>query len=522
MRFRLLVAGLFATAASTALAQAPVGPSGTVSAILQADWDTLDPHRTRSTYGFQLATIMYDRVVALDASGRIVPYLAESWDVEPKGVTFRIRPGVTCADGSPVSAETVARSFQRLADPATRAPYLTRTFGKDAPTITHDAAQRSVSIRLAGPHSDLLLGLAMPWSSIVCQAGLENGDALQSSPQGSGPFRLVESRRGDRYTFTARADHAWGPSGALATIQGFPGTLVLRVSPNATTSANLLITGEVNLVSVTGRDVERLARERGLHRTDMMLFGSDMMLYSQAPGRVTLDAKVRRALSHALDPAAFNRAFSFGLGTPLDTMTTPSMQCYEAGVGISAVRFDVNASHALLREAGWKRNARGLYERDGQTLRIRIAGNRLQNAGPEYVLEAWRAIGVDASLTTAEFNTWLETLNRTADWDASVMPFNSVLPSPSLFVPLISGPPSPVGSNFMGAENPAFVEAARAALAGTANERCPLWAVTERVPLEAADVRPLVGRNVSTFTRGVMAQMLSGTVFDPHSLRSTR
>lgn len=513
---RIALAAL--AAALPSLVPPAYAQAGTVQAVLQADWDTLDPHRTRTTVGQQMAVSLYDRLVALAPDGKIVPYLAESWQADATGATLVIRAGATCADGTPVTAEVAARSLQRLADPETKAPYLTRTFGRGAPSIGFDAAARTVSIKLAAPNSDLMLALAMPWSSIVCPAGLANGDALQATPQGSGPYRLAAAARGDRYTLTRRGDHGWAPQVGAAAGEA-PGTLVLRVTPNVTTAANLIVTGEVNLVSITGRDVERLAGERSLKRTDVTLFGTDGLLYSQAEGRVTADPKVRLALSHAVDQVGFNRAFTFGLGTPLDTLTTPSMQCYSAGHGGANPKFDVARAHALLGEAGWKRNAQGLYEKDGRTLKVRIAGSRTQNAGPEFILEAWKAIGVDASLAMADFNGWLEILTKTADWDATVMPFNSVLPSPSLFVAQLTGAAPPAGSNFQGRENAAYAAAAQAALAAGPEERCAKWQTAERLVLEAGDSKALVARNVSTFTRGISVSMLAGTVFDPHSLR---
>lgn len=497
---------------------AAAGAQGTVVAVLAADWDTLDPHRTRSTNGFQMALALYDRLVALHPSGRIVPYLAERWQHADGRLTLTLRADARCADGTPVDAEVVAQSLRRLAAPQTQAPYAARTFGRGEPAITHDPAARTVTIATQHPHSDLLLALAMPWASIVCAAGLAPAAPLDATPQGSGPYTLEASERGSRYTLRRRVDHRWEPDvGAAA--EGRPDRLELRVSANASTTANLLITGDVQLASITGREVERLSRERALRRVDVTLFGADALLFSQAPGRVTADRRVRQALAHAIDAVGFNRAFAFGLGAPSDTLTTPSMQCYDASVGSASVRHDPARTGALLQEAGYRRGAHGFYEKDGRRLRVRIAGHRGQNAGPEYLMALWRAQGIEATLAVAEFNTWLETVSRTTDWDVSVMPLNSVIPSPSLFVAQLTGAAPPKGSNFMGRENPAYAAAARAALAAGPDERCARWADAERIVLESVDLRPLVARQVSTFLRGVRANLISGTVFDPHSLR---
>ena len=74
----------------------------------------------------------------------------------------------------------------------------------------------------------------------------------------------------------------------------------------------------------------------------------------------------------------------------------------------------------------------------------------------------------------------------------------------------------------MGRENPAYAAAAQAALAAGPAERCAKWAAAEKIILESGDSKPLVARNVATFTRGLTVEMISGTVFDPHSLRIVR
>ncbi|MEZ5713706.1 MAG: ABC transporter substrate-binding protein [Paracoccaceae bacterium] len=496
----------------------PAFAQGSVTTVLAADWDTLDPHLTKSTHGFQMALALYDRVVALDADGTIVPYLATSWEARPDGVTLQIGEGATCADGTPVDAAIVAASMARYADPATNAPYRGRTFGTGAATVTHDDAAQTVTIALETPNSDLMLSLAMPWSSVVCPAGLAAPEGMQAEPQGSGPFTLTESRRGDTYVMKRRDDRGWGPS--LGELTGSPPeTLTVRVSANTTTTANLFVTGEANVVSITGKDIERLAAEPSVDRQDITLFGSDGLMFAHMPGRVTNEPLVRRALSHAVDREGFNRAFAFGYGTVLDTLTTPSMQCYDASVGANTPGYDLARAEELLIEAGFARNSDGQWERDGAPLTIRVIGYGSQNAGPEFLMESWRQFGIDASLVMGEFGSWFETLQAMTDWDASIFPYNSSIPSPSLFVAQITGAPKPAGPNYQGEENPRYAEAARAALAAGPEDRCALWAAAEQILLDEADTLPLVARNVATFTRGVSVQMISGTVYEPNALR---
>ncbi len=490
-----------------------------VTLAMSADYDTLDPHKTRTTPTYPLIFAVYDRLVAVGEKGEIVPALAESWTTTPTSVTAKIRKGVTCSDGSAITPEVVARSMKRLGAPETAAPYASRTFGRAGFEITNDA--ESVTIKLNAPNSDLLLSLAMPWSSIVCAAGLDKPEALQSAPIGSGPYTIAEAVRGDRYTFKIRDGYAWGPEGVTATTPDLPKEIRMRVVTNMTTAANLLLGGDINLASISGRETERLARETSLIRYDATLFGTDAVSYHQGADRPTADARVRRALSHAVDGAAFNKAMNFGLGVPLDTLTTPSMQCYDKSVGTANLTYDVAKAKALLAEAGFKANASGVLEKDGKPLTVRIAGSNTQNAGPEYLLEAYRAIGVDAKLTMAEFNSWLETLTKTANWDVFVNPLNSVMPSPSIFIAQLSGNAPPTGSNIAAVQNEAYAKAAQEALAAGESDRCAKWAAAERELLGTGDIKALSARVISHFSKGVKVRAL-GSVVLPWTLRTVR
>lgn len=55
-------------------------------------------------------------LTTLDASGKILPLLAESWDVSDDTLTytFHLKPGATFQDGSSVEAKDVAYSVKRL------------------------------------------------------------------------------------------------------------------------------------------------------------------------------------------------------------------------------------------------------------------------------------------------------------------------------------------------------------------------------------------------------------------------
>jgi peptide/nickel transport system substrate-binding protein len=432
---------------------------------------------------------------------------------------LKLRPGVTCADGSAMTPSVVAASLERLGHPDTKAPYAYRTLGRAGYAVTADDAAGTVKLSLKAPHSDLLLGLAMPWASVICKAGLENPEALASKTFGSGPFTLEDVKRGASYTLKARPDYAWGPNGAATATAGFPETLIFRVIDNQSTAANLLLTKELDTAYIFGQDIERMAKESGLTRQDAMAVGAEALTFHQGEGHPTADPMVRRALAMAIDGQAYNRAAYFGLGKTMMTITTPTMDCYDESLGKYSIPHDVAGAKKLLEQAGWKAGSDGKLAKNDQPLTLRIAGSKTQNSGPEYLLEALTEIGATATLNVQDFNSWIDLLVKTDNWDVTVDPLGSVMPSPSIFYGQLAGPAPPGGGNFPRIKNAAYDEAGARALAAAPGDRCKLWNEAEKAMLEGNDVKPLVVQQSGVFSRNVKVQMFTVNVLNPISLR---
>jgi peptide/nickel transport system substrate-binding protein len=515
--FALAIAAAALMPVPPSLAQGPQ-PAGTITARMAGDWDTLDPQKTRATYGYQMAYALYDRLVAIDA-GKIVPSLAASWELGANEITLKLRPDVTCADGSRITPSVVAASFQRLGNPDTKAPYAYRTLGRAGYDVTADDTAGTIKLSLHAPNSDLLLGLAMPWASVICKAGLDNPDALAAKTFGSGPFTLEDVKRGASYTLKARPDYAWGPNGAATATLGFPATLIFRVIDNQSTAANLLLTRELDTAYIFGPDIERLAREPGLSRQDAMAIGAEALTFHQGEGHPTADPIVRRALAMAIDGQAYNRAAYFGLGRTMSGLTTPTMDCYDESLGKAAIPYDVPGAKRMLEQAGWKPGPDGKLALNGQPLTLRIAGSKTQNSGPEYLLEALTDLGATASLNVQDFNGWIDLLVKTDSWDVTVDPLGSVMPSPSIFYGQLAGAAPPGGGNFPRIRNAAYEEAAAHALTAAPGDRCRLWQQAERAMLDSNDVKPLVVQQSGVFSRNVKLQMFTVNVLSPISLR---
>ena len=103
---------------------APNVPQGGVFTRLWADPPTLDPALTGDTRSAGIVVEVFSGLVAFDTDLRIVPDIAESWEISENGTvyTFRIRPNARFHDGKPVTAHDFKYSLERAANPDTPSP----------------------------------------------------------------------------------------------------------------------------------------------------------------------------------------------------------------------------------------------------------------------------------------------------------------------------------------------------------------------------------------------------------------
>lgn len=90
-----------------------------------ADPESLDPHKTSTTYEADILRDLFLGLTTEDAKSQTIPGAAESWTVSDDGktYTFKLRQGATWSDGSPVTADDFVYSWRRVLDPATGSEY---------------------------------------------------------------------------------------------------------------------------------------------------------------------------------------------------------------------------------------------------------------------------------------------------------------------------------------------------------------------------------------------------------------
>src|SRR5215475_8333915 len=112
----IAVGGLALTLAACGSSSGNGGSSGgqqfadgkTFTLVLGADPGNLDPHLTSLSVTLEVDRFLYDSLVNIDPSGNLVPGLAASFEGTTTTAKYVLRKGVTCSDGTPLTASVVA------------------------------------------------------------------------------------------------------------------------------------------------------------------------------------------------------------------------------------------------------------------------------------------------------------------------------------------------------------------------------------------------------------------------------
>lgn len=458
-----------------------------------------------------LSPYAYDTLVNVTADGDIVSGLAEEWSADADSAAFTLKEGITCSDGTPLTASTVAAAIEYVNDSANGSVM----FGLRVPTVpltaTADDAARTISVELEQPFSFILNTVGL--LPIVCQSALDDFDSIADATAGTGPYVLTDAVAGQTYTFTVRDDYTWGPDGATTAEQGIPETIVLRVIKDDTTRANLLLSGEINYAPVAGQDRSRLDAQ-SLASNDVSSANA-WLTFNEVEGRATSDPDVRLAIAQALDLKQVLTIVSEGANTPATGLTPGELAaCQGDTVSGTQPAYDIDAAQALLDDAGWVAGADGIRERDGQKLQLdlRYQGSETSH-GPaaEYIAEELAKVGVGITLVEDTYDDLIQWWFSTNDYDLSIGAMGLGLPSDG--VPYLTGEAAPNGTNVFGIQNEEFAQLAAEASVLPAEEACDVYHEAEKSLWNNVDIVPIANKVVKYYIAGAeVAGVQWGTV----------
>lgn len=517
----LAVGGLAGCGGSTTAASGTAKSyvsNGTLTYVIPASPGKLDPQQSLQVYELAIAPFAYDPLIHISPQGKIVSGLATTWQQSGRTYTFTLRKNVTCSNGTPLTPADVAANLNYAANASNKSPLADLAIPVGS-TATANGSAGSVTLTTPTPSAFVLYNLSL--LLMVCPNGMANRSILTSHTSGTGPYVLTNANPGVSYTYTRRTGYSWGAGGATNSALGQPKTIVFKVIANQTTTANLLLQGQVNIATVASVDRTRLAAAHLFNRVSRTLLGE--IWFNQAPGHPGASVAVRRALTMALDTPSVGNVLAEGHGSPaIDLESTAPAACPGVTTG-SLPGFNLAAAKSLLSKAGWIAGPDGIRVKDGKPLSVRViyltdyTGDFTD--ATQLAAQEWKALGVKVTLVGQTTPTLTSTLLTTGNWDVS---WNIVGGgNPALFVPYIEGPASPAGLNFAHINDPTYNTLANEATSKPGLTGCSLWNRAEESLFTQADVVPFVDDTIPTWGSGAIFTVSPGGII-PTSIRMVR
>ncbi|MFE3189824.1 ABC transporter substrate-binding protein [Nocardia sp. NPDC059240] len=387
-------AGLVAVACGGSGGNARGGGVLRVGALGKSAKIERDPHRTLSNDSdFLIASLVFDALTVPGANPTVAPRLASGWTQleDARNWRFTIAAGARFHDGSPVGAEDVVWSLQRLREIAgeTKVPVA----GADA--ISADGVD-AVRITTASANRDLPMLLRL--MTFVVKAGTTDF----TSPVGSGPFRLESYHDGNARLVRNDAWHGGAPRLDAIEVQRFESTTAL---------ANAVMAGQIDLASNVGAVAGRTAA--GRRELSVVRRANDVVIpivMRTADGPFA-DTRVRTALRLAVDRDAMVKQVTSGYGSPANDVLGTADANYDTT--LPKRDRDLARARTLLAEAGFDTGRTyQLVTKDeavGEVDSARLFATQVAEAGVKL-----EVVVQDANVFYDQ--TWLKAPLYTANW----------------------------------------------------------------------------------------------------------
>ncbi|MEX2542912.1 MAG: ABC transporter substrate-binding protein [Trueperaceae bacterium] len=296
---------------------------------------TLDP---QGINGLDIGTTtaanhIFDTLVVRD-SDTFEPSVAESWsNPDARTWVFKLREDVLFHDGSPLTSEDVKTSMDRYVELDGPAAALF------SPITVTTNGDYEVVMTTEEPMGTLLVNLTRMFIGSSEDIATED---FGTAPVGTGPFTIEDFEVDNRVVLSANEDY-WAGAPSL------DGLELLRI-PEVSSRLTALRTGEIDLTWLIPADqLRQLQEEQNIEIASVPSYGSYVIWFNSSQEPFT-DARVRRAVWHAIDFEAAIENLYEGIGVAADAPITPQVFGYAPQ---RPYEYDPELARSLLAEAGF-------------------------------------------------------------------------------------------------------------------------------------------------------------------------
>jgi peptide/nickel transport system substrate-binding protein len=416
-------------------------------------WNLLTSNETSSAL---ILDLMFEGLTSMDiAKGEIEPGLAESWTHSPDFLTwtFKLKKDITWSDGVPFTADDVVFTLRDLIynDSVITGYRQLLTVAKKKMAI-RKLDKYTVEFRLPTTFAVFERMAGFPvfpkhkLEGFIRKNTFNSAWSIETDVReivGTGPFTIEKYEPGQS-TVLKRNPNYWKKDSAGNTLPYLDRIVILTVKDK-----NAMIlkfkNDETDFVELISGDdypvLKPLEAEKNftIYRLGPRT-GHEHIIFNQNPGadkktgKPYLDPvklawftnkRFRQALAHALDRESMVKIALNGLGVVIHSSMGPSAG-YFHNDKVKRYDYDPEKARAILHEEGFRDsdNDGVLEDPRGNPVEFTIYtnyGNTRREQYAEIIRKDFEKIGIKAHYSLIEFNTLVDKLNASYDWDAIVL-----------------------------------------------------------------------------------------------------
>ena len=409
-------AALFLAACGGTAATSPVSPSqsgpqqgGTISYGRPAAVTSFDLNKEITANNAFAIDKVFEPLVSFDTSGKIIPWLAEKFEVSTDLLTytFTLQSDLKFSDGNPVTAADAKFSLERHLKIGGPLPL-------EAPIESIKAdGEHVLVIKLKSPYTPFLSELSGFSNGVIpADFGGRTEEEFFAKPIGTGPWVVQTWDPSGDTTFNANSNY-WQEG------KPYAANLIFKVISDDSQRIQQLQVGQLSgIEGVAPAAIEQLKSNPETQVAELGSWEVEQVFFN-TQNKYFADRRVRRAVAYALDRAALTEAVTFGTAETVETLIPPTIQ-YSAPV--KSLDNDAAAAKAELKASKYP---------DGFAATLLIStGDSARNQEAQIIQAALEPLGIEVKIEALELNAFRERF-KAFDYDFMINSGQSDAPDPN-------------------------------------------------------------------------------------------
>lgn len=365
-----------------------------------------------------LVRMIYSGLLKYDGEGKLVPDLAESYEISEDKLTYTIhlRQNVLWHDQTPLTAQDVIFTVNLLSDPVYKSPYRSNWQGIETSVPDEHTIQFKIQNPYVGFLNNLTFGILPKhlWGNVTAENFSLN--PLNLKPIGSGPYKYSSAQKDSNdniisYKLIASPDYFEG--------KPYISKMTFNFYTDEESALDALNRKEImgiNALSPEKINGIKLQKSISIHKFEIPRYFA--VFFNQTKSIPVASDEVREALNLATDRQEIIDKVLFGFGQKANSPFLPGMIGYSDSLDFPG--YDLNRANEILDQNGWARGEDGIRAKDGTVLEINLVTTDWTDLveTAEIIKSQWEKTGARINVNSYSISDIQENYIRPREYEA--------------------------------------------------------------------------------------------------------